>query len=199
MMSPDEQIIYVHSVAEAYLYLKVTPCRSCQRGALNARSNLQKTASAAGGWTMPVACGKCSTETVLHFCINPPPTREQAHSSQINSTPQRSSAIDLLGWLTLFQAILDAAQKETQKTAGRELAYEAALCLDEALKFYDGENELPSADAFFSESSSQRFREHPERFARSKWRERRLLLPDMKARTESGDRPKRRPWWRFWR
>lgn len=198
-MTLDPQVVYVHSVAEAYLYLKVTPCRSCRQGILDPRSDLTKTASAAGGWTMPVACGKCSAETLLHFCINPPPTREQAHSSQINPTLQRSSAIDLLGWLTLFQAILDAAQKETHKTAGRELAYEAALCLDEALKFYDGENDLPPADAFFSESSRQRFREHPERFARSKWRERRLRLPDMKAKTDPGDRPNRRPWWRFWR
>jgi len=143
-------------------------------------------------------CGKCDAETALHFCINPPPTREQAGSPQINATAQRSSAIDLLGWLTLFQAILDAAQKEKHKAAGRELAYEAALCLDEALKFYEGENELPGEDAFFSAASLQRFREHPERFARSKWRERRLLLPDMKAKTDSGNRRKRRPWWRFW-
>jgi hypothetical protein len=198
-MSPDEQVVYVHSVAEAYLYLKVAPCPRCRQGALKEKSDLTKTASAAGGWTLPTVCGKCEEETVLHFCINPPPTRAQAGSPLINPTAQQSSAIDLLGWLTLFQAILDASQKETNKAAGRELAYEAALCLDEALKFYEGENELPTDDAFFSETSLQRFREHPERFARSKWRERRLLLPDKKARTESADLLKPRPWWRFWR
>jgi len=198
-MSPDEQVVYVHSVAEAYLYLKIAACPSCRQGALRQKTDLTKTASAPGGWTLAALCGKCDAETVLHICINPPPTRAQAGSPEINPTAQRSSAIDLFGWLTLFQAILEAAQKETNKATGRELAYEAALCLDEALKFYDGENELPGKDAFFSEASLRRFREHPERFARSKWRERRLLLPDMKARTESADRPKPRPWWRFWR
>ncbi|HVP11896.1 MAG TPA: hypothetical protein VMV94_12010 [Phycisphaerae bacterium] len=199
-MSPEEDIIYVHSVAEAYLYLKASLCRSCRKGSLNPKADLTKTAAAPGGWMLSTVCSECGAAATIHFCINPPPTREQAHSQEINPTPHRSSAIDLLGWLTLFQAIIEASQRETDKQAARELAYEAALCLDEAMKFYDGDNELPAEDAFFNETSRRRFRDNPQQFARSKWRERRLKLPDATTRTiPAGPRRPRRRWWQFWR
>jgi hypothetical protein len=198
-MTAEEQVVYVHSVAEAYLYLKVTPCRSCLRGSLQPQRDLTKTASSPGGWTLSTACAECGRAAPIYFCINPPPTREQASSQQLNPTPHRSAAIDLLGWLTLFHAIIEAAQRETNKQAARDLAYEAALCLDEAMKFYDGDNELPDESAFFSETSRRRFLDNPQHFARSKWRERRLRLPDRATRTTpAGSRGPRR-WWQFWR
>jgi hypothetical protein len=197
-MTADEQIVYVHSVAEAYLYLKVSPCRSCHRGLLEPKEDLTKAASSPGGWALSTVCAECGQTRVIPFCINPSPTREQACSPTINSTPHRSSAIDLLGWLTLFQAIIEAAQRETNKRAARELAYEAALCLDEAMKFYDGDNELPGEEAFFSDASRRRFRDNPQQFARSKWRERRLLLPDAASRTTATGSRRSHRWWRFW-
>jgi hypothetical protein len=198
-MNADEQIVYVHSVAEAYLYLKVSPCRSCLKGSLQPKDDLTKTSSSPGGWTLSTACAECGQAAVVHFCINPPPTREQASSPQINPTPHRSSAIDLLGWLTLFHAIVEASQREADKRVARELAYEAALCLDEAMKFYDDDNELPKEDAFFSETSRRRFRDNPQHFARAKWRERRLKLPDAATRTTPAGLRMPRRWWQFWR
>jgi hypothetical protein len=198
-MTAEEQIVYVHSVAEAYLYLKVSPCGACGSGALQPKDDLTKTAASPGGWTLSTACTGCGHEAPIHFCVNPPPTREQAHSPEINPTPHKSSAIDLLGWLTLFQAIIEASQRETDKHAARELAYEAALCLDEAMKFYHDENELPGEEAFFNDTSRRRFRDNPQQFARSKWRERRLMLPDAAARTKSAGARTQRRWWQFWR
>jgi hypothetical protein len=99
----------------------------------------------------------------------------------------------------LFQSILEASAHAADKTGQRELAYEAALCLDEALKFYDSDEELPSEDAFFSEAGRRRYREHPQHFARSKWRERRLKLPDAAAKTQPPTGRSQRCWWRFWR
>lgn len=196
-MSTEGQIVYVHSVAEAYLYVSVTPCPVCGKGPRRAAGGLTKNSSAPGGWTLAVKCSECRRETVLPFCVNPPPTREQANSPEINPTPQKSSAIDLLGWLTLFETIIEASSKEGRKRSARELAYEAALCLDEAMKFYEGENETPGEEAFFHEASLRRFRDHPEHFARSTWRQRRLMLPDMNIKTRPAAGSRR--WWKFWR
>ena len=198
-MTAEDQIVYVHSVAETYLYLKVSPCGACHTGSLQPKSDLTRTSASPGGWTLATACTGCGRETPIHFCVNPPPTREQALSPEINPTPHKSSAIDLLGWLTLFQAIIEASRRESDKQAARELAYEAALCLDEAMKFYDDENELPGEDAFFSDTSLRRFHDNPQQFARSKWRERRLMLPDTTTRTKAAGSRSPRRWWQFWR
>ncbi len=196
MAPSDAQFLTVHSVAEAYLCLLVTPCRDCGRGPLRQRGDLTRTAAARGGWLLSAACGACGSRAELAFDIQPPPTRAQARSDTINPTAERSQAIDLLGWITLFQTILAESQKQTDRQMARQLAWESAQCLDEALKFY-GDNELPPADAFFSDVARDRFRAHPEYFARSKWRERRLLLPDARTRAAAAERP-RRQWWRFW-
>jgi len=198
-MSFDAQAVQVHSVAEAYLYLLVTPCQSCGSGPLKQRGDLTKTSSVAGGWSLATACSACGVEGSIPFAIEPPPTREQARSDQINPTSARSGAIDLLGWLTLFQTILAESQRQEDKQAARQLAYEAAQCLDEALKFYDADNELPIEDAFFSEASRRRFHDHPQRFSRSTWRQRRLMLPDTKVAARLAGAKPRPPWWQFWR
>src|SRR5262249_22050944 len=130
------------------------------------------------------------------FRIDPMPTREEAQSDRINQTSRPSEAIDLLGWLSLFQSILTASEQQLDRQVARQLAWEAAQCLDEAMKFYEPEEELPSATAFFNDESRQRFRDHPQQFAKSKWRQRRMMLPDMTARTTS---PKPVRWWQFWR
>ncbi len=198
-MFSDDTLIPVHSVAEAYLYLVATPCPACQRGALAQTGDLTKAGGAAARWTLATRCGSCNVAETLQFAIEPVPSREQAQSSRINPTSEPSQAIDLLGWLSLFQSILGAAGKAKDKAEGRQLAIEAAQCLDEALKFYSPGEELPPPEAFFSQASRQRFASHPQQFARSKWRERRLKLPDIDARTMAAAADRPRPWWRFWR
>ncbi|MBI1827521.1 MAG: hypothetical protein HYR83_14190 [Planctomycetes bacterium] len=59
----------------------------------------------------------------------------------------------------------------------RRLAMEAATCLNEALRFYDDENDLPSAGAFFTDDSRARFREHPQLFSRQRLLNLRAQLP----------------------
>ncbi len=198
-MPSDSCPIPVHSVAEAYLYLMAEPCPACHRGALAQTRDLTKAGGAASSWTLATRCGSCNAAETLQFDIEPAPSRDQAQSSRINPTSEPSKAIDLLGWLSLFQSILGAAGKATDKAEGRQLAIEAAQCLDEAFKFYSPGEELPPPEAFFTEASRQRFASHPQQFARSRWRERRLKLPDADAKTmaAAADRPRR--WWRFWR
>lgn len=198
-MTANSSAIQVHSVAEAYLYLMVTPCKLCDKGPLRQDGDITKTNSEESPWSLTTTCDSCNEKDTYHFLIDPPPTREEAQSSIINPTTQRSAAIDILGWLTLFRSILDAAGREQNKETGRQLAYEASQCLDEALRFYAKGEELPEEDAFYSDSTLQRFRSHPEEFAKSKWRERRLKLPDMRAKTRSGNAPTSKRWWQFWR
>ncbi|MBN2563166.1 MAG: hypothetical protein JXQ75_19765 [Phycisphaerae bacterium] len=201
-MYADDDVVQVHSVAEAYLYIMVARCRNCDRGPLRQRADLTKTSASPGGWALATACTTCGAEATIHFAIEPAPTRQEAQSNEVNRTAQRSQAIDLLGWLTLFQTILGKVEEQEDKQTRRQLAYEAAQCLDEALKFYDADNELPAEDAFFSEESRRRFRDHPQRFIRSEWRQRRLMLPDIAAKTKPRHEPlhhRKRRWWRLWR
>lgn len=195
-MTPDSAAVEVHSVAEAYLYLMTLRCPVCGKGPVRESGELTKGRTDQEGWTLSAACAACSHGYMYRFNINPPTTREEARSDRINSTPERSLAIDLLGWLTLFQTIIAASEKETDRRTRRQLALEAAQCLNEALKFYGADNEMPPADAFFTDESRRRFHEHPQLFVRTKWQQRRLILPDDKVRTQSRDRPR---WWQFWR
>lgn len=173
-MAHVNQAVPTHSVAESYLYLKFAPCPACREGPLRAMGELTR---ARHDWEIACVCTRCRVETVIRFDIDPAPTRESARSSVINPTPARSRAIDLPGWLNLFQQIATAAGREKDRVHGRALAMEAAACLDEALKFYDGVSELPDPSAFFTERGREAFRLHPQRFARSSWLQRRLKLP----------------------
>jgi hypothetical protein len=193
-MATEPAPIPAHSVAEAYLYLMVAPCRACGNGPLRHQQDLTRRAD--GKFAMTVMCSACAATTELSFTIEPEPSRDEARSTRINPTPQPSRSIDLLGWLTLFSSIMNTEEKETNKTTVRELACEAGQCLDEAMKFYAADNDLPADGAFFSENSLRRFRDHPQQFSRSKWRERRLKLPD--AEVTSVQRSDGRPWWKFW-
>src|SRR5262249_36497388 len=161
------------SVAEAYLYVRSMRCRACSQGPINPNDELTRREAAEGGWTLQTTCAACKAGTVFHFRIDPLPTREEAQSDRINQTSRPSEAIDLLGWLSLFQSILTASEQQLDRQVARQLAWEAAQCLDEAMKFYEPEEELPSATAFFNDESRQRFRDHPQQFAKSKWRQRR--------------------------
>jgi len=196
-MTTDLSPVPAHSVAEAYLYLKVARCPACGRGGLRADGELTR---ARDDWEISCACTACRKRVTIHFDIQPVPTREAAQSSVINPTPKPSRAIDLLGWLQLFQQIATAAGREKDKTLGRELAIEAARCLDEALKFYDGDNELPAPSAFFTAEGKTALRQHPQRFARSIWLQRRAKLPQAReAGADSATNPRKakRRWWPF--
>ncbi len=198
-MITDAPIVPVHSVAEAYLFLMVCRCRSCGAGPLKSGEDLTKASSALDRWTLHAACSACGAERSLSFTIQPPPTREEASSNRVNPTADRSRAIDLLGWLTLFQTVLAESHKQADRETARQLAYEAAQCLDEALKFYEPDNEIPGEDAFFTDVSRRRFRDHPQHFSRETWRQRRLVLPDIQARQKPAAPSDQRRWWPFWR
>jgi len=197
-MSQADYTAVVHSVAEAYLYLKTIACRRCEQGPLEHTRDLMRTDDAKGGWRIEAQCRRCGAGHRVDLAVDPPPTRASAASSAINPTSEPSRAIDLLGWLNLFHAILHASDEAADRETGRTLAMEAAQCLDEALKFYRPGEEIPDASVFFTEQGRDRLREHPEQFAQSRWRERRLRLPH--ASGSGADKgPKKHRWWQWWR
>lgn len=190
-----ESRIRVHSVAEAFLFVMVRPCGICGRGPLTATGGIERVGQSPGDWQLPVQCKSCKSAETLSFTIDPVPSRLGAESNIINPTPHRSDAIDLLGWLTLYRTIVASAKAAANASEARKLASEAAQCLDEALKFYTMDNELPPADAFFSDASRQRFADHSEQFTRSRWREERLRLPPLPHPVDIKPAPRRKSWW----
>lgn len=194
-MTSGEPVVSAHSVAEAFLYLMAKSCHRCGTGPLKPSGELTKTERAEAPWRLTGRCPKCSSEATFHFVITPVPTREDAKLGVINSTNDASRAIDLLGWLTLFQSILNSAADLSDKETARQLTIEATMCLDEAMKFYGPGEELPGPEAFFNSLSRQRYLDHPQQFAKSVWLDRRRKLPV--ARSSEPPAPRKRRWWPF--
>ncbi len=128
--------------------------------------------------SITATCGSCQSVTLWKFKLPGPPQAISADQPPVvNSTNEPSRILDVAQWLTLFRMMTEAAGKEKNKTAARRLALEAAQCLDEALKFYEEDNDLPTNKAFFRDDSRERFRDHPEQFARQRLLDLRSKLP----------------------
>jgi len=192
-----------HSLAEVYLYLMVTPCARCGKGPLQGGDARPECWGDTPGVTVDTRCAACGDQSRVCFEVpgedlaasrNAPPDTV----ARVNSTGQRSQIIDVGGWMTLFGVIADAAARATDKAEARRLGYEAAQCLDEALKFYEPENELPPDSAFFDEASRRRYRDHPERLARSRLIGLRARLPSIDAMEKRLlSEKKRKRWWQW--
>ena len=63
------------------------------------------------------------------------------------------------------------------RAVARQMQIQAGTCLEEALKFYDADNDLPPEDAFFTDAGRRQFREHPESFLRGRLISLRAMLP----------------------
>jgi hypothetical protein len=171
--------LVAHSLAEVYLYILATPCASCGRGPLRGRE-VEHGDDPVVGITFGVAttCGSCQNATQWKFRLSGPSQTVSADQAPVvNSTNEPSRILDVAQWLTLFRMMTEAAGKEMNKPAARRLSLEAAQCLDEALKFYEEDNDLPTKDAFFHDGSWERFRDHPEQFSRQRLLHLRSKLP----------------------
>ncbi len=140
-----------------------------------------------------------------------------------------SQVVDVPGWVTLFTMLSEAAREgahrrdagatphrlETgatpdtaaghggpalQASGVRRLNMLAGCCLDEALKLFDADNDVPPEDAFFSEASRRQFHDRPERFTRQRIIDLRSQLPVARSAATGGtDQPEgakaKRRWW----
>jgi hypothetical protein len=194
MHVPPEGVLVSHSVAECFLFVSLTYCPACRRRPVRAEGDLRRGAPP-NPWQLDVACSHCDFRAPLTFTIEPPPRAPP--SARINATIEPSRLIDAAGWLALFKAIVDGAAGEPDREESRALMIEAAECLDEATKFYTPGRELPPETAFYDERSSQRFRDHPEQFRRSRLEELKRKLPHDRSAAPPMSRQQKR-WWKFW-
>jgi hypothetical protein len=196
-----------HSWAEAHLYLKVTPCEACSRGPWEVKAEPDETQ----GHTLRARCLSCGAEKEFIFeCPAEPDAKpldvaelEALPVELISSSASPSEIIDLGQWLSLFYHLVETASKAKDKDNTRRLTFQAAQCLDEALKFYTADGELPPQSAFFTEASRGAFAGQPERFARERLRDMRSKLPDMRLMASRLARDARKTgqsrWWQFWK
>ncbi len=184
-----------HSPDEVRYYLMVTRCPSCGKGPWT----IEEEHPEQGGLEIVRAhCHHCGHIKTFRF-ICEQAAGDENRAELINPTANPSSIIDLSQWLSLFYMLLESASSEKSPATARLQGYRAALCLDEALKFYT-ENELPQDSAFFSGQTLAIFREHPEKFARQKLRDMQSKLPSLSAMAERiTQKPKsaRKKWWPF--
>jgi hypothetical protein len=177
----------------------VSPCASCGKGPWIV--DAPEVPSAAGRpTTIRAHCKGCQTsrEFTFVFAHDLP---ADAPAETINPSPAPSEIVDLAQWMSLFYHLVEASSSQPDRPEARRLGYRAALCLAEALKFYE-DDELPPDTAFFARSSLESYREHPEKFARQRLRDMQAKLPSleqMESRLARDERGTRRRWWQFWK
>ncbi len=199
----SDQPLIAHSWAEVYLYLMVTPCGNCGRGPLQGSDARAQERHWGMGLVVDVTCGACKDESQLAFQV---PMDQLAAARElpadavamVNQADEPSSIIDVVGWVTLFGVIGEAATKTANKIEARKLGCEAAQCLEEALKFYDDDNDLPPDRAFFSDASRRHYRDYPDKLARTRLIDLRAKLPALDAMQRQLARVKKRRWWKPW-
>jgi hypothetical protein len=184
--------IEVRSSAEASLCLLVLPCARCAGGPLDPTGQ----ASVSGrGVTLDLTCRSCSTSQtvtltsrpgvgIVPLCTDLAELCSEPDVPCISPSPQRSRAIDVWGWITLHSLVQQVARRHAESAAvpadrasARRLQVLASACLDEALRFYDHDNELPPPGAFFTDVARRQFQLRPELFMHKRLRELRSSGP----------------------
>jgi len=189
VMSDAGVVLIPHSLTEARLYVKTRRCASCGEGPLLISREAPVYDAAAHGLTVTVVCDECGQPASIRFCVAELERRgpvlsmldelrdvsQQPAAQVINPTRRPSRLIDVAGWVMLYTMLTEAARTESVKStsierraAVRRMRIEAALCLDEALKFFDEDSDLPPREAFFTKESYGRFLDRPELYTRQR-------------------------------
>ncbi len=174
--------LVAHSLREAFLFLMATPCRRCGKGPLHGIEPppTEPSNQDAPRTTIVADCATC--HDVTHWEFSLPGGAGDTHPvPAFNPTAHPSRILDVAQWMTLFGMIRETAHRQPDKQIARRLLIEAAQCLDEALKFYDDESDLPPAEAFFHDGSRERFRMNPQQFARPRLLHLRSQLPTQRV------------------
>jgi hypothetical protein len=155
----------------------------------------------------PVRCRACTGRGTVRVVCDEPLGEGWPACDEINPTDEPSRVVDLAQWLALFHTLIEQAAGRESRAETRSAGFRAALCLAEALKFYEPDSDLPPESAFFHESSLRAYRHSPERYTRQRLRDMKSKLPALDAMADrvaadrrSGERAcGKRAWWRFWR
>ncbi len=216
MMEEDKnKPLPARSVIERHFYLMVLQCPQCGKGPFSLVSTEQAPDQPVDIWY--VRCRQCRYGQRLLFDRRALLVDEIEGAAstlpEVNPTDRPSHLIDLGQWLAMFHHILAAASEEKDRKEAQRLGYEATLCLEEALKFYVPDSDLPPAEAVWTEASQKRLQERPELFVRQRLLQMREKLPSLqvmrKAMTDApifesnqdghGNGKKKKHWWNKWR
>ena len=182
LKAPPYGPIHVHSVHEARLFLRVSPCGACGTGPIEPgdKEDLSKLKTP---WI--VKCSACGYRFSILFVRTAGtfPDTTPTGFPIINATEIPSKVIDLNQWLALFHLLRDQAGETGDKHESRQIGSLASLCLGEGLKFFsdDPAEQIPPESAFFNEVSLRRFREHPAGFSRDRLEDLRRRMPSFKS------------------
>ena len=186
-----------HSIFEAELHLMVQPCEACDSGPLQVTDETIEEAHIDSIVCVTSRCTSCGRSADTRFRIDSR-WAERSDPPVVNATAEPSRLIDVAQWLTLYHILLKRSRESADRVAGRRLAYEAGLCITEALRFYEPDNELPPASAFFSEHSRDQARAHPTHFARERLVGLRSGLPNLRSIPVGSRSVSAWKWWKFW-
>jgi hypothetical protein len=171
-------MLEAHTIAEIALYLKVIGCEQCGR-TRQWHWDSPQPPEVPGDITVHTQCVSCEAQSDVKFHVHhrhEPATTSRPAS--INPTDRPSRLIDLGQWITLAHLLIEESRGKKDKEYARFQNLQAGQCYDEALKFYDDpDNELPPAEAFFTDASRTRFKSSPQQFARSRLIGERVKLP----------------------
>jgi len=182
----SETVLNARSLAEAHLYLMVTACQKCGQGPLYARDAVStRTDGPLALVCIPTDCGSCGTAGQIEFQV-PRDQLQIQPGAEISRDLGPSRILDVGQWITLFRVITEAADRSEDKFQVRRFGIQASHCLDEALKFYLPDNDLPPPTAIFCAASRRRFSDHPEQFSRRRILEIRAKLPKISKFFEPG-------------
>ncbi|MCK4601561.1 MAG: hypothetical protein KAU28_03795 [Phycisphaerae bacterium] len=166
-------LVKARSSNEFRYYLLVTACEVCGVGPWDLVS--------VDGQPTPhqprcaqVTCQHCKADREMKFVseFEPP----DPDSPCISPIDQPSEIIDVDLWLGLAYWLIGQADRESGPESHQH-QIRASLCLAEALKFYNEDDELPPAEAFFTDLTTRAFTEHPQSFARQRVRDLAAKLP----------------------
>ena len=200
-------LLPAHSIAEVNLYIMATACSACGQGPLSAAALKRGFADGVPIVDIAAVCRACQHRHELVFdlsaCADTDEDAEDSPSEQarINPSDEPSRILDVGQWLVLFRLIVEGASKQSDRVEARRLGYEAAQCLEEALKFYN-DDDGPPAEAIFHATTRARFERDPEPFSRRRLLDMRAKLPTLQRIRQQIDRPepvRGKRWWQFWK
>jgi hypothetical protein len=209
----DEQkqnLLSSRTILERHFYLMVLSCDQCGKGPFELISTEQTPDGQVDIWY--IRCKPCGQGQRLQFDQSRLVLDEAENRTnellEVNPTDQPSELMDVGQWLALFFSILNAAADEKDRKEAQRLGYEATLCMEEALKFYEQDSDLPPARAVWTENSQQRLKDHPELFVRTRLLQMREKLPSIHVmrkamintipKPENDDGQKKKHWWHTW-
>ena len=186
-----------HSILEARLYMMLRSCAACQAGPPEVINEQTEEEHIDGVVRFDCRCKDCGLSSAARFCID---SRwlEPSEPPLINATEEPSTLLDVSQWLTLYHTLRSRSEESADRIETRRWAYQAGLCVSEALKFYEPDNDLAPASAFFSDHAREQARANPTHFTRDRLMAMQSKLPNLRAeiaavRPQSGTK-----WWKFW-